>query len=78
MSPRSYANFSQIGSFYFIFFFAQDPTLLPKHVHRSPWGRAMGKSELQPMIFSAFPLPYCPRALKLAALHCMSSACHAL
>lgn len=39
MSPRSYGGFSQMV----LSIFAEAPSLLPRYIHRSPWGWVMGK-----------------------------------
>ena len=59
VSPRSYGNFSEM----LLFIFAEVPCILPRYIHRSAWGWAMRKSELEPRRCSASSLPCGPKAL---------------
>lgn len=52
-----HGNFSEMP------YFAAVPCILPRYIHRSAWGWAMRKSELQPRRCSASSLPCGPKAL---------------
>lgn len=57
---RSYANFSQIGSFYCIFSLLETLLSFPNTCTEVHWGEVVGKSELRSVTFSVSPLHMAP------------------
>lgn len=74
MSPRSQGHFCQLCSFWFCW------SPLPLSQAHTQLSEGLGHGQIWVTIHDVLshPLPFGPKALKLATMHCMASVCQAL